>query len=380
MIKIKENEKLLKKNNFFDNLVLNKLNLDLIRNESQKINKKYRNSQLFFSTKNIKNEKIINNLTGKEIKEYNTNTLSSKDRDKIKYKSHNNLFSKNKKRKHTIMFKKYLFGNDVVLPIKSVNDCENSNIPYLIFNNKDKINSLSPIKKTKSKCHIINSLISEKYNNSNTNYKSSKILNNMRLKNFRKKLFFDKKKYLAMSSNNKINIGPNLFDSIEENKKLKNIYYKTIQNKKNKKEKLFKFRNSNSNFNNINLINHTFKSKKNNKTKKKNIVETEKNKDLDKIVKIKFDKIKDLIDNPQSFLYLMFNKMKNSKFEYLENNNKLYFKKKFSEYKKDLDKLEQNARYELFNLKKQRTVGNEINLNGRVISSNTFFDLAFGLK
>ena len=74
----------------------------------------------------------------------------------------------------------------------------------------------------------------------------------------------------------------------------------------------------------------------------------------------------------------MFNKMKNSKLDECENQKKFNLKRRFYEYKKDLNKLEQRARYELFNLKKQRVIGNEINMKGKVISTNTFFDLAYG--
>ena len=56
---------------------------------------------------------------------------------------------------------------------------------------------------------------------------------------------------------------------------------------------------------------------------------------------------------------------------------KLDLKRRFLEYKKDLSKLEQNARFQLFNLKKERIIGNEINMKGKINSTNTFFDLAF---
>ena len=74
----------------------------------------------------------------------------------------------------------------------------------------------------------------------------------------------------------------------------------------------------------------------------------------------------------------MFNRIKNQQFDEEGNLKKLDLQKRFSEYKKDLNKLEQKARFELFNLKKQRAIGNEINMKGRVISTNSFFNLAFG--
>ena len=68
--------------------------------------------------------------------------------------------------------------------------------------------------------------------------------------------------------------------------------------------------------------------------------------------------------------------IKNQEFDENGNIKKKALKKRFIEYKKDLNKLEQKARLELFNLKKQRVIGNEIN-KGRIISTNTFFNLAF---
>ena len=38
--------------------------------------------------------------------------------------------------------------------------------------------------------------------------------------------------------------------------------------------------------------------------------------------------------------------------------------------------MEQNARLELYNLKKQRIIGNEISMKGKVISTNNQFNLA----
>ena len=209
-------------------------------------------------------------------------------------------------------------------------------------------------------------------------------MKNIRVKSFKKKIFFYDKSSKSISSNKNINTRLNLYDAIEENKlsnkNINKIYYKTIQNAKNKENDLFKCKNNNSNFKNMNLANSTSLSNKNKDIPKRNNVENYKKDILDKIAKIKYDKIRKLIDNPNSFLYIMFNKMNKQKFEDTEINNKLYMRKKFEEYKKDLNKLEQKARFELFNLKKERIIGNEINLKGRIISTNTFFDLAFGLK
>ena len=92
---------------------------------------------------------------------------------------------------------------------------------------------------------------------------------------------------------------------------------------------------------------------------------------------IAYDKIKNLIDEPNSLIYLMFNKMKKSNFKEMQNSKRYDLKKKIIEYKKELNKIEQRARLELFNLQKQIVIGNEVNIKGKIISTNTFFDLAF---
>ena len=73
----------------------------------------------------------------------------------------------------------------------------------------------------------------------------------------------------------------------------------------------------------------------------------------------------------------MFNKMKKSNFKEMQNSKSYDLKKKIIEYKKELNKIEQRARLELFNLQKQIVIGNEVNIKGKIISTNTFFDLAF---
>ena len=73
-------------------------------------------------------------------------------------------------------------------------------------------------------------------------------------------------------------------------------------------------------------------------------------------------------------MYLIYNKLKKQRLE--EKNKKLDLHRRFEEYKKDLKSIEQSARFEVFNLKKQRIIGNEVNMKGKIISTNTYFNLA----
>ena len=90
-----------------------------------------------------------------------------------------------------------------------------------------------------------------------------------------------------------------------------------------------------------------------------------------------YNKAKNLVNNPDSVIYALYQKIKKQKFDKDGNIKKSDLKKRFEEYKRDLNKLEQSARFELFNLKKERIIGNEINMKGKVNSANTFFNLDF---
>ena len=127
---------------------------------------------------------------------------------------------------------------------------------------------------------------------------------------------------------------------------------------------------------NIKTYNYINKSKSIYKNETNKNKETEDKKDEKE--RIVYDKIKKLIDEPSSFIYVMYNKMKRSKLRQIDNLKKISLKNKIREYKKEIVKLEQKARYQIFNLKKQVAIGAEDTIKGKIISTNTFFDLAFG--
>ena len=80
-----------------------------------------------------------------------------------------------------------------------------------------------------------------------------------------------------------------------------------------------------------------------------------------------YNKAKNLVNNPDSVIYALYQKIKKQKFDKNGNIKKLDLKKRFEEYKKDLNKLEEGVRFELFNLKKERIIGNEINMKGKIL-------------
>ena len=384
-----------KKFKFFSNEILNQLNLEEIRKNSliafsnSKIDNK--SGLLKACQIKLKNKNKINNSLGKGINEYKNNENKIQNNKKPRYlKNINSLNNINRKNNLKILYKKYLLGNDVVLPFKSIKQLENSNIPYYIFDNSNnKINSFSPIKKNLiSRPHSL--MKKNSYKIYNYLKSSNKIV---KQNNFKKKLLFnndESKNLLINSKNKKLNQDFNLYDSIDfqnnSKKSINNIiYFNTQQNyRNNKTKKIIQLKNNLSNYKlnnkitffpikrqksaNIRTINYLNNKKNNNNKGEIN----------DKKKILSYEKIKNLFDEPNSFIYLIFNKMKNLNLEEMENLRKLDMKKRFNEYKKDLNKLEQSARYELFKLKKQIVQGKEAGIKGKIVSTNTFFNLAFG--
>ena len=389
---------------FFDNSILNQLNIEEIKKNSHynlntSIDKNLKH--LLTPNKKAKNEVKTNNYD-KIIQEYinNDNEIYFKDNKKVKsiknINSSNNLLKKNNLK---VLYKKYLLGNDVILPLKTINDVEKSNIPYFLYNNSKNITLFNPLK---NKIGISQKVLKNQksYKTIYTLGSSNKEKKNERIEKYKKKLFLelkDSSHRLINSNNNKQNNEFNLYASVNLlNNSKKEKYFKTRKfsdinrtyfnknispNKKPKKENISLFPiNKNiylkTNYNRkendfcINSNENTFKDElKNNKETEDN------NKDIN--IK-KFNKLKNLIDEPCSLICLMYNKMKNSKINEMANFKKSNLKQKICECKKDINKLEQRARYQIFNLRKQVVIGNENKIKGKIISTNTFFDLAYG--
>ena len=208
---------------FFNNSILNQLNLEELRKNPLYTfsNSKIENKSGLIQTPQIKlkNKIKANNSMEKGINEYRNNENKIKNNNKLRYlKNINSLNNINKKNNLKILYKKYLLGNDIILPLKSINQLENSNLPYYIFDNSNKINSFSPIKKnTRSRPH---SLISKNsYKTYNYLKSSNQIIPKKEIKkNFKNKLFFDNnesKDLLINLKKNNTNQHFNSYDSID---------------------------------------------------------------------------------------------------------------------------------------------------------------------
>ena len=372
----------------FNNLLLNKLNLESIQSNYPSISSNSRsrkNSDIPISVKknnkNIFKEYSIEKNILKNIN--NKNNLTPFKNDNYLPSTNSFLNKKGEDNNSYIILKNYILGNDIILPLKSINDIENSKIPYYTINNFNKINTISPIRnksiklfnKKKNKKQLKKYLLKNKekeFSNSNLNINDNK--NN----NLNNKLF-NKNNMRNFSSKN-LN---NYFK--QEQDYLNKIGIITQIKEKKKNNKTFEIGNSNFVMNNNDL-----KIKKKNNFNTYNILNKKKNILLDnniynnkifedKKISMAFNLGKKLINNPESVLYLLYNKIKIHKLNKEGNQRKYDLKQRFLDYKKDLNKLEQSARFELFNLKKQRAIGNEVNMKGKVISTNTFFNLA-GLR
>ena len=387
---INKNEKLITQNketskNSLNNFSFNKTNMEIKKNNSSLTLSNYKNKK-----KNIISPKkcyILNNLLEeKRIKEYENKTLYSDSNVKRNNKSYKDSLMnlRNKRNYFQTLFKKHFLGTDIVLPFNSMNDYNSSNIIFNTFNDFNKKIRWSPIKNNSKILTIEKNFFVNKPKQSLSNIKNNK-KRNIKTNNGKIIMILNDKK--AREHFNK-NLELNLYDLIEINSFSNKSLKRHFKKQNNNKSKL-NFKDNEINVKNNELVNYSKKEKKFrkklhiNKNFKKNkinnINENYKNQEYDKLKNVNSYKIAHkLIDDPNSFVYMMFNRIKDQKFDEEGNLKKIDLKKRFSEYKKDLDKLEQKARFELFNLKKERAIGNEINMKGRVISTNSFFNLAFG--
>ena len=394
----------------FNNYILNKLNFDDISPIKKKISNK-----IFLKSDRAHHNEIkdlkVHNYQDKN--NYNNSTQKEKEKNfisnyKIRPKSYKNLSLENLTKKDTyIILKQFLLGKDVILPCNSVNNLQELNKKLIEINSYNHKTIFTPNKKKKSNPLKISN-ISMKLNVSpdNSNNFEANIINNKRANRSRRKNIIQRKnnshnyinnqRITLVNSKNINKFNENLYKTLDINIFPKNIqnrnsYFKTHQNltesidslKKGKKYSLskdskypflknnsrnkmknnaFKIRtnNINNNINDLIDLKDNYNSERNEKKKEKD--------------NSTYLLAKKLIENPNSFMYLIYNKLKKQRLE--EKNKKLDLHRRFEEYKKDLKNIEQSARFEVFNLKKQRIIGNEVNMKGKIISTNTYFNLA----
>jgi hypothetical protein len=161
----------------------------------------------------------------------------------------------------------------------------------------------------------------------------------------------------------KINKNPEknkrLLSAIHNNKKLEEKIIKFKINKK--KEKLLSF--SNRNY-----------SKTMNKISKPNKKNTKNHKEINCFSKREIN----LLDNPNSLFYQLFYGSKEIE-KTIGKYKTIKREQKIKEYKKYIKKDEEEAGKQLYLLKKDIHIGDQEKISGKIISSNTFFDLKISL-
>ena len=160
-----------------------------------------------------------------------------------------------------------------------------------------------------------------------------------------------------MNKNRKNN--KRLLSAIHNNKKLEEKIIKFKINKK--KEKLLSFSNP--------VYSRTI-NKISNPNKKKE----KKHKELNNFSKREIN----LLDNPNSLLYQLFHGSKELE-KIIGEYKTIKREQKIKEYRKYIKKDEEEAGKQLYLLKKDIHIGDQEKISGRIISSNTFFDLKISL-
>ena len=160
-----------------------------------------------------------------------------------------------------------------------------------------------------------------------------------------------------MNKNRKNN--KRLLSAIHNNKKLEEKIIKFKINKK--KEKLLSFSNP--------VYSRTI-NKISNSNKKKE----KKHKELNNFSKREIN----LLDNPNSLLYQLYHGSKEIE-KTIGDYKAINREQKIKEYKKYIKKDEEEAGKQLYLLKKDIHIGDNEKISGKIISSNTFFDLKISL-
>jgi hypothetical protein len=396
-------------NNIIDNKTLSDKTINNSRNHFNKhlkignnksIIKNKKKSYLFLTTKtnpkNILYEQQISlkkkNNEEKSKFNYENNIIPYRNNSRMKTQSKTNsisLISKITENSNPInSVKQYLIGSDINLPFNGGNNY----YEHSILNTFSSTKTFSPIRRSSdnNKNFRHNSFMENKVNYRNNNcrefYKT----------NFKKRIIYssirESKKKLINLNRNKKYLEKQLYKTINNNKysnRTLKTWFKPQQNHENEinnkfyKDKIDSFFSFDKNkikkkIKNNKLIIHYSKENKNNNKSENHLFRNRKIEDFKNEKELlAYNKAKDLVNNPDSVIYVLYQKIKKQKFDKEGNIKKLDLKKRFEEYKKDLNKLEQSARFELFNLKKERIIGNEINMKGKVNSANTFFNLAF---
>ena len=255
-------------------------------------------------------------------------------------------------------------------------NCITNNIPIKFPNPKYSFNSVKISRLDLNKYNKIDrtSILHTENEKSNSSLKyTNKYLNISKEKNKNKYMYKNpinlKGDYrLTLLSSRYLNIF-----KINKNPKKNERLLSAIQNNKKLEEKIIKFKINKKKEKLLSFSNRNY-SKTMNKISKPNKKNTKNHKEINCFSKREIN----LLDNPNSLFYQLYYGSKEIE-KTIGDYKAINREQKIKEYKKYIKKDEEEAGKQLYLLKKDIHIGDNEKISGKIISSNTFFDLKISL-
>jgi len=255
-------------------------------------------------------------------------------------------------------------------------NCITNNIPIKFPNPKYSFNSVKISRLDLNKYNKIDrtSILHTENEKSNSSLKyTNKYLNISKEKNKNKYMYKNpinlKGDYrLTLLSSRYLNIF-----KINKNPKKNERLLSAIQNNKKLEEKIIKFKINKKKEKLLSFSNPVY-SRTINKISNSNKKKEKKHKELNNFSKREIN----LLDNPNSLLYQLYHGSKEIE-KTIGDYKAINREQKIKEYKKYIKKDEEEAGKQLYLLKKDIHIGDNEKISGKIISSNTFFDLKISL-
>ena len=255
-------------------------------------------------------------------------------------------------------------------------NCITNNIPIKFPNPKYSFNSVKISRLDLNKYNKIDrtSILHTENEKSNSSLKyTNKYLNISKEKNKNKYMYKNpinlKGDYrLTLLSSRYLNIF-----KINKNPKKNERLLSAIQNNKKLEEKIIKFKINKKKEKLLSFSNPVY-SRTINKISNPNKKKEKKHKELNNFSKREIN----LLDNPNSLLYQLYHGSKEIE-KTIGDYKAINREQKIKEYKKYIKKDEEEAGKQLYLLKKDIHIGDNEKISGKIISSNTFFDLKISL-
>ena len=251
-----------------------------------------------------------------------------------------------------------------------------NNIPIKFANKKTSFNSVKISRLDLNKYNTLDrtSMLHTENEKSNSSVKySNKYLNMSKEKNKMRDMY---KSPINLKSDFRLTLLSSRYLNIykinknpQKNKRL----LSAIHNNKKLEEKIIKFKINKKKEKLLSFSNHIY-SKTMNKISKPNKKNEKNHKEINCFSKKEIN----LLDNPNSLFYQLYHGSKEIE-KTIGKYKTIKREQKIKEYKKYIKKDEEEAGKQLYLLKKDIHIGDQEKISGKIISSNTFFDLKISL-